>query len=64
MNEEEQGTSTTMDGTVDYHGRPALKEKTGRWTAGTIILGTVTHFLFLFLFMFFARKQKIYELKK
>ncbi|GJZ02672.1 NRT1/ PTR family protein 7.3 [Tanacetum coccineum] len=27
-----------MDGTIDYHGRPALKEKTGRWTAGTIIL--------------------------
>ncbi|KAL4570531.1 hypothetical protein LXL04_026187 [Taraxacum kok-saghyz] len=34
---EEEGTST-MDGTVDFHGRPALKEKTGRWTAGTIIL--------------------------
>ncbi|KAI7739597.1 hypothetical protein M8C21_022622 [Ambrosia artemisiifolia] len=35
--EEEEGRST-LDGTVDFHGRPALKAKTGRWTAGTIIL--------------------------
>ncbi|KAJ0666128.1 putative proton-dependent oligopeptide transporter family, MFS transporter superfamily [Helianthus annuus] len=35
--EEEEGTKT-LDGTVDFHGRPALKAKTGRWTAGTIIL--------------------------
>ncbi|KAJ0559334.1 putative proton-dependent oligopeptide transporter family, MFS transporter superfamily [Helianthus annuus] len=27
-----------MDGTVDFHGKPAIKAKTGRWTAGTIIL--------------------------
>nr|GEZ47447.1 protein NRT1/ PTR FAMILY 7.2-like [Tanacetum cinerariifolium] len=37
MNEEEQGIRT-MDGTLDYHGRPALTEKIGRWTAGTILL--------------------------
>ncbi|XP_024993879.1 protein NRT1/ PTR FAMILY 7.3 [Cynara cardunculus var. scolymus] len=37
FNEDEEGTST-LDGTVDFHGRPAVKAKTGRWTAGTIIL--------------------------
>lgn len=37
--EEEEGRISTMDGSVDFHGRPALKAKTGRWTAGTIILG-------------------------
>ncbi|XP_076912074.1 protein NRT1/ PTR FAMILY 7.3-like [Bidens hawaiensis] len=30
--------TNTMDGTVDFHGQPAIKAKTGRWTAGTIIL--------------------------
>ncbi|CAN0908209.1 Protein NRT1/ PTR FAMILY 7.3 [Linum grandiflorum] len=29
---------TTMDGTVDWKGRPALKSKTGNWTAAIIIL--------------------------
>ncbi|KAL8207899.1 hypothetical protein R6Q57_007311 [Mikania cordata] len=37
ISDDDQGTST-LDGSVDFHGRPALKAKTGRWTAGTIIL--------------------------
>lgn len=28
----------TLDGTVDMHGRPAIREKTGKWVAGIIIL--------------------------
>lgn len=28
----------TGDGTVDMHGRPAIREKTGKWLAGVIIL--------------------------
>ncbi|CAI0418466.1 unnamed protein product [Linum tenue] len=28
----------TMDGTVDWKGRPAIKSKSGQWTAGIIIL--------------------------
>ncbi|KAM7491111.1 hypothetical protein LguiA_034032 [Lonicera macranthoides] len=36
--EEEKGASFTLDGTVDIHGRPAIREKTGRWVAGIIIL--------------------------
>ncbi|KAK3003453.1 hypothetical protein RJ639_018154, partial [Escallonia herrerae] len=30
--------SCTLDGTVDVHGRPAIRERSGRWVAGTIIL--------------------------
>lgn len=30
--------SCTFDGTVDLHGQPAIREKTGRWVAGIIIL--------------------------
>ncbi|KAA8525912.1 hypothetical protein F0562_007988 [Nyssa sinensis] len=28
----------TLDGTVDLHGRPASRERTGKWVAGTVIL--------------------------
>ena len=28
----------TFDGTVDWHGRPAIKAKSGQWAAGIIIL--------------------------
>ena len=29
----------TLDGSVDYYGRPAIRDTSGRWVAGTIILG-------------------------
>ncbi|KAL8266768.1 hypothetical protein R6Q59_004112 [Mikania micrantha] len=38
VNDDEEEGTRTLDGTVDFHGRPALKVKTGRWTAGSIIL--------------------------
>lgn len=28
----------TLDGSVDYYGRPAIRDRSGRWVAGTIIL--------------------------
>ena len=28
----------TLDGTVDWHGQPAIKSKSGGWVAGIIIL--------------------------
>lgn len=28
----------TLDGTVDWHGHPAIKNKSGKWIAGIIIL--------------------------
>ncbi|XP_059656749.1 protein NRT1/ PTR FAMILY 7.3-like [Cornus florida] len=34
----EEQESSTLDGTVDMHGRPAIREKTGQWAAGTVIL--------------------------
>ncbi|XP_047337486.1 protein NRT1/ PTR FAMILY 7.3-like [Impatiens glandulifera] len=30
--------STTLDGTVDKHGKPAIRDRTGQWVAGFIIL--------------------------
>ncbi|KAL5862544.1 hypothetical protein ACOSQ3_000058 [Xanthoceras sorbifolium] len=36
--EEEEEEACTLDGTVDWHGRPAIREKSGRWVAGIIIL--------------------------
>ncbi|KAG4188359.1 hypothetical protein ERO13_A08G158800v2 [Gossypium hirsutum] len=35
---EEQEEACTQDGSVDWHGRPAIKAKSGQWTAGIIIL--------------------------
>lgn len=35
---DEEGEVCTLDGTVDWHGRPAIKSKSGGWVAGTIIL--------------------------
>ncbi|KAM6557459.1 hypothetical protein CsatB_004478 [Cannabis sativa] len=36
--EEEGGEVFTLDGTVDWHDRPAIRTKSGGWVAGTIIL--------------------------
>ena len=30
----------TRDGSIDWHGKPALKGKTGGWRCGTLLLGT------------------------
>ncbi|TYG77653.1 hypothetical protein ES288_D03G211800v1 [Gossypium darwinii] len=35
---EEQEEACTKDGTIDWHGQPAIKAKSGQWTAGIIIL--------------------------
>ncbi|XWS38717.1 hypothetical protein CRYUN_Cryun19dG0154700 [Craigia yunnanensis] len=35
---EEQRAACTQDGTIDWHGHPAIKAKSGQWTAGIIIL--------------------------
>jgi peptide/histidine transporter 3/4 len=29
----------TLDGTLDWHGRPAIRQRTGSWVAATLILG-------------------------
>lgn len=34
----EEAEEVTLDGSVDWHGRPAIRAKSGRWVAGTIIL--------------------------
>jgi len=28
-----------MDGSIDRHGHPAVRERTGTWVAGILILG-------------------------
>lgn len=37
-NYREEKEEHTLDGTVDWEGRPAIKAKSGQWCAGTIIL--------------------------
>lgn len=34
----EDQEACTFDGSVDWHGRPAIRAKSGRWVAGIIIL--------------------------
>ncbi|XP_010540767.1 PREDICTED: protein NRT1/ PTR FAMILY 7.3 isoform X2 [Tarenaya hassleriana] len=36
--EEEEEEERTRDGSVDWEGRPALRHKSGRWVAGSVIL--------------------------
>lgn len=31
----------TFDGSVDKHGEPAVRAKTGRWFAGVLLLGNI-----------------------
>ncbi|GMH09242.1 hypothetical protein Nepgr_011083 [Nepenthes gracilis] len=38
MKEEEEEEIYTLDGSVDQHGSPATRQKTGKWAAGIIIL--------------------------
>ncbi|KAJ1391764.1 Proton-dependent oligopeptide transporter family [Sesbania bispinosa] len=38
FNFKEESEEVTLDGSVDLHGRPAIRAKTGRWVAGIIIL--------------------------
>ncbi|KHN42621.1 Nitrate transporter 1.5 [Glycine soja] len=35
---EEESEEVTLDGSVDFHGRPAIRAKSGRWVAAIIIL--------------------------
>lgn len=37
----------TQDGSVNFRGKPALKNKSGRWFAGIIILGTLSQSIYL-----------------
>ncbi|PNX72756.1 nitrate transporter [Trifolium pratense] len=36
--EESESEELTLDGSVDFNGRPAIRAKSGRWGAGIIIL--------------------------
>lgn len=37
--DQEESSYYSQDGSVDFKGRPAVKAKTGGWTAGFLILG-------------------------
>jgi peptide/histidine transporter 3/4 len=55
----EETEELTLDGSVDWHGRPAIRAKSGRWFAGTIILCKfqtsiyIQFFIALILFLFY-----------
>lgn len=38
MNGDDREGERTKDGSVDMHGRPAIRDRTGKWFAGMIIL--------------------------
>ncbi|KAL8062486.1 hypothetical protein ABFS82_02G149600 [Erythranthe guttata] len=40
MQETGNADAYTKDGTIDIYGKPAMKEKTGRWRAGSLVLVT------------------------
>lgn len=42
---EEQEEACTKDGTIDWHRQPAIKAKSGQWTAGIIILCKVSIYI-------------------
>lgn len=37
----------TKDGTIDFYGKPAARNRTGGWRGGMLILGTLNSFYFL-----------------
>lgn len=51
LKDEEEGICTTLDGTVDWHGRPAIRSKSGRWLAGIIILCKLSLSLSKYIFL-------------
>ena len=34
----------TLDETVDYHGHPAIRERSGNWVAGILLLGNFLYY--------------------
>lgn len=43
-NEEESIAAKTKDGSLDWHGRPAIKVQTGGWGCAVMILGILDGF--------------------
>lgn len=41
---EKEKEEYTFDGSVDKHGEPAVRAKTGRWFAGVLLLGSYYNF--------------------
>ncbi|KAM7512235.1 hypothetical protein LguiB_011110 [Lonicera macranthoides] len=51
MEKEEEEEERTLDGSVDRHGKPAVRGRSGNWTAATLLLGlaslSLTSYIFL-----------------
>lgn len=43
----EEEEDYTLDGTVDRHGQPAIRSKTGTWVSGILLLGKLFSMLFI-----------------
>ena len=43
VKEEEKEEEFTLDGSVDRNGKPAVRGRSGNWTAGILLLGTISH---------------------
>lgn len=52
----------TLDGTVDRHGRPAVRVRTGAWVAGSLILGIFLYIcIYTHIYAFDYKKNLIYN---
>lgn len=40
--QEVEETVEVLDGSIDLHGRPAIRKRSGRWVAGVVILCKLT----------------------
>lgn len=43
MEKEEEEEERTLDGSVDRNGKPAVRGRSGNWTAAILLLGTISH---------------------
>lgn len=48
----------TLDGTIDWHGQPAIRSKSGGWVAGIIILCKAPNHLSFKLFVSLTHNKK------
>jgi hypothetical protein len=49
---DEESTQYTGDGSVDFKGRPVLKQNTGNWKACPFILGNLLSFVIHFSYVY------------
>jgi len=60
---DEESKLYTGDGSVDFKGRPVLKQNTGNWKACPFILGKPFHFTYVTNIYLFSKIELICDMK-